>query len=142
MSEERVSADYLIETLMARRSKILAAWLNGTNPVVNPVLDRDGRLSFDNAAVEAAVADPATHYTIAWSAFDNATGTHRPAGGEQRVDGPGAEAPRALLQERPEFISARIRAFHPEQPEWVQPLDLYFRRAADGWALVGLERNP
>jgi hypothetical protein len=36
----------------------------------------------------------------------------------------------------------RLRAFHPEQPKWATPLVSYFRRAGDGWSLVGLERNP
>jgi hypothetical protein len=135
------AADYLVDTLLTRRSKILSRWLNGTNPVVNPRLDPSGALAFENAAYEAAVADPATHYTIAWSAFDNDSGTHR-AAGEQQVEGPRAQVPPALLEERPPFIAARLRAFHPDHPGWAQPLDLYFRRVPDGWALVGLERNP
>jgi hypothetical protein len=47
-----------------------------------------------------------------------------------------------LLAARPEYIAARLRAFHAEHPAWSDPLDAYFRRAADGWTLVGLERNP
>ena len=55
---------------------------------------------------------------------------------------PKAQAPAALLAAKPEFIAAQIRAFHPDQPAWAQPLSAYFRRGGEGWTLVGLDRNP
>jgi hypothetical protein len=44
-----------------------------------------------------------------------------------RMPGPGA--------------AARLRAFHPGQPGWPQPLTMYFRRTTAGFILVGLERG-
>ena len=131
-----------METLLARKGKVLMSWLNGTNPVVNPALNTSGLLTFENAAERAGVAKAAERYTIEWSRFDNATGTHEAAGAEASVTEPRAQAPASLLASKPQFIAARIRAFHPDRPAWAQPLMMYFRQLDGGWKLVGLERNP
>ena len=136
------ATDYLVRTLMERRAKVLRTWLSGANPVVDVALSDSGELTFDNAAVRAGVAKPPEHYTVRWSRFDNAAGTHQQQGDAQTVSQPRATAPAALLGARPEFISVQIRSNHPEQPSWAQPVVAYFRRAGDRWALVGLERNP
>ena len=138
---DRRATDYLTETILARKSKILTVWLNGTNPVVKPELSADGVLTFKNAAEAAGVAKGADHYSIEWSRFDNSAGTHQAVGGEQSVRETRAQAPAELLSGSPEYISARIRAHHQERPDWTQPLQLYFRRGGSGWTLVGLERN-
>ena len=135
------AAEYLSETLLARKTKVLRSWLNGTNPIVRPALSAAGALTFENAAEEAGVAKPADRYTIKWSEFDNAAQTHARKGGEQTVLERRAQAPQELLAARPGFIAARIRAFHPDHPAWRDPVTIYFRRAGDGWELVGLERG-
>jgi hypothetical protein len=140
------AAQYLTETLLARKGKILSAWLNGTNPVVEPSLSSNGVLTFENAAERAGVARAAERYTVAWSRFDNATGAHEAAGDDQTVTAKRAQAPADLLSGRAEYVSVRVRAFHPDFPAWNQPVQMYFRRPAGqdgpGWKLVGLERNP
>ena len=136
------AAEYLVETLVARKGKVLRAWLNGTNPVVNPALNAAGVLTFENAAELAGVAKAAERYTIEWSRFDNATGAHEPAGPEATVTEPRAQVPASLLAAKPQFIAARLRAFHRDHPAWAQPLMMYFRQMEGGWKLVGLERNP
>jgi hypothetical protein len=136
------ASEYLTQTLVERKRKSLAAWLNGTNPVINVKLGSDGALSFANAAVDAGVANAATHYTLSWSRFDNSTSTHTAVGEEQTVTTTSAQAPAALLSDGGEYISVRIRAFDPARPTWQHPLVAYFRRASGSWSLVGLERNP
>jgi len=136
------ATNYLSDTLLARKSKVLTAWLNGTNPIVDPALSASGTLTFTNAAEQAGVAQAAERYTIAWSRFDNAAGTHQPAGDEVTVTDRRAQAPASLLSANPEFVAARLRAVHPDRPDWAQPLMVYFRRGDAGWTLVGLERNP
>jgi hypothetical protein len=134
------ATEYLTKTLLERRSKVLTAWLNGTNPVVDLALSETGELTFTNAATQAAVAKPAERYTLRWARFDNATATAHPAGAEQTVTEPRASAPAELLAAKPEYISVEVRAFNPDQPAWSQPLSAYFRRAGDRWTLVGLDR--
>ncbi len=135
------STEYMIETILSRKAKVLMSWLNGTNPLVDFTLNPDGRLTFQNAAEQVGVAKPAERYTVAWSRFDNAAGTHTAAGSEQTVTTAAAQAPRELLSA--DFVCATIRAFHPDQPAWQQPVAVYFRRGPEStWTLVGLERNP
>ena len=136
------ATEYLTKILLERRSKVLAAWLNGTNPLVNVTLSPSGELAFENAAEKAGVAKAAERYTVQWSQFDNTAGAHHDAGGEETFSQARAQAPAQLMAARPDFVSARLRAFHADNPAWSQPLVVYFRRAGDGWSLVGLERNP
>ena len=132
---------YMVETILSRKAKVLMAWLNATNPVINFALDEQGRLTFQNAAEQVGVAKPPERYSIAWSRFDNASSTHTPVGGEQSVTARSAEAPRDLLSA--DFIAATIRSYHPDHVSWQQPVVVYFRRAPDStWTLIGLERNP
>ena len=139
-SEARAT-EYMTETILSRKAKVLMEWLNVTNPVVNVSLSAEGRLNFQNAAEEAGMAKAADRYTVAWSRFDNASRTHTPAGGEQPVTDRTALAPREVLSA--DFVAATIRAFHPDHPGWQHPVVVYFRRAPDAsWTLVGLERNP
>jgi hypothetical protein len=132
---------YLTDVILERRRKILVAYLNGTNPVVNPALSPSGELTFENAAESAAVAAAGGRYTIKWSALDNNTGALTAAGEAQTVTEGRAQAPASLLSSPAAFIAAEIRGSHPDHPAWSQPLMVYFRRAGGGWTLVGLERN-
>ncbi|MEO6213478.1 MAG: hypothetical protein ABIP65_07600 [Vicinamibacterales bacterium] len=134
------ATEYLTQTLLERKAKVLRSWLNATNPVVNLELDAAGRLSFRNAAEQAGVGGSAERYTLAWSRFDNTTRAHAAVGSEQTVTTTGAEAPRELLSDGGEFIAVTIRAFRPDQPAWQHPLIAYFKRS-DGWKLIGLERD-
>jgi hypothetical protein len=134
--------EYVTKTLLERRAKVLRTWLNGTNPIVNVAMSRSGELTFDNAAEAAGVAKSAERYHVQWSRFDNTTGVHHPIGDELTVPAPRAEAPAALASDAPDYVSVRLRAFHGDQPGWTGTVVAYFRRAADGWSIVGLERNP
>ena len=136
------ASEYLTQTLLERRTKVLVSWLNGTNPVVNVALSNAGVLTFSNGAVDAGMAKPAAHYTLAWSRFDNATSTHTAVGSEQKVTDLSAQAPAELLSSGAEYIAVTIRAVDPNRPSWSHPLIAYFRRGGDSWSLVGLERNP
>ena len=136
------ATEYLTSTLIARRAKVLNAWLNGTNPLVDVALSEGGVLTFRNAAELAGVAKPADRYTIQWSRFDNSTNTHHPIGEQQTAAEATATGPSELLRARPDYIAATLRAHHPEHPDWAQPLVAYFRRAGERWTLVGLERTP
>ena len=134
------ATEYLTDTLLVRRRKVLTATLNGTNPVVRPALSEAGVLTFENASVQAGVAEPAERYAIEWLRFDNASNTHERVGSEQNVTTTTAQAPAELL--RADFVAARIRTYHAAHSGWADPLTVYFRRGTAGWTLVGLERMP
>ena len=50
------------------------------------------------------------------------------------------EAPPSIVQGA-EFVSVAIRSLHPDFPGWEAPVNVYFRKAADGWQPVGLDRQ-
>ena len=133
---------HLADVLIKRRDAIGRAYLPAVNPVVDPRLDADGTLTFDNAAVAARVAEAPTAYRATWSRFDNATGADAPdrrdaAARRRHPPPPAAHGPRPGS-----FVEVDVAADSAAHPAWQQPVRTYFRRTADGWKLVGLERLP
>jgi hypothetical protein len=132
---------YLADVLIERRDKIGTTYLTAVNPIVNVALDGSGRLVFENAAVNAGVAKPpAGGYLVRWSTFDNNTGAAAPLGSPTVVAGTEARAPGSLPNAG--FVKLEVSAIQPAIESWAAPVDVYFRRAAAGWVLVGLDRLP
>jgi hypothetical protein len=135
------ATEYMAETLLKRREKVLRAWLTGVNPTVDFALSPSGELRFDNAAVAAGVASAPKSYRLKWARFDNATGVASDVGAEMVVDATTAAAPASLLYDTATtFIELRVSAVHEQFPSWAAPVTVHFRRAANGWTLVGLQR--
>jgi len=135
-SVERQLADIMIK----RRDTIVRTYLPAINPILNPRFDGT-RLSFDNAAVTYHVANRPEQYRAAWFRFDNATGERRPIA-ETTSTTTSLEAPADLSGDEGSFIAVDLAADSIEHPSCKRPIAVYFRRAADGWRLVGLERMP
>jgi hypothetical protein len=51
-------------------------------------------------------------------------------------------APRDLPTAAGSYIQVDISAESTANASWREPVRVYFRRAASGWTLVGLERMP
>ena len=137
------AAKLLAEVLIQRRDKIGQAYLNAINPVVNVALDGSDTLTFQNAAVEARVAnEPASGYTVRWSTFDNATGNATAIGSPTATTDRRTKAPASLPSTMGGIVKVQIAATDPAHAPWAAPVDAYFRRGASGWVLVGVERLP
>jgi hypothetical protein len=134
------AAEYITSVLLKRRDKVLRTWLTRVNPVTDATL-ADGRLRFTNAAVAAGVATAPIEYVAAWSRYDNTTG--EPVGEtiESRSTTPDVPAPSAIASADTAYLQVAVRTHHPDHPGWAEPVMLYFRRSADGWQTVGLERT-
>ena len=132
------AADYILSVLKKRRDRVAEVWLNGTNPVTNFMLDDQGTLTFENAAVKAKASTPGTGYAISWSRFDNATDSHQPIGAEATIPSETARAPQGL--DGSPFIAVSVRSLHAGHASWAKPVRVYFRREGQGWKTVGLER--
>jgi hypothetical protein len=128
---------HLAGVLMERRDKIARAYLADVNPLVNPKLSAAGELTFENAASAVGGGEP-TGYLAVWRQFDNASGDTRPLG-ESRGAQP-LRAPGGLPSSTGDMVQIDVSG--ADRPEWQPPARLHFRRAADGWALVGLDRSP
>ena len=131
------AALYLGDVIIVRRDKVARYYLNITNPVVDFAIDQ-GTMTFKNAAVDLRFASPADHYRIAWARFDNAAGNAEPVGEAITVKEPRAAAPRELLNA--DYIRVIVTSHHPQQPNWVHPVYIFFRKDGNGWKAVGLER--
>jgi hypothetical protein len=133
----------LTSVLIKRRNKIAAAFLPAINPLVDFALDRNGQLTFRNAAVDAGVAPAADGYRASWAAFDNATGEARTIGAADTTSPRHAIAsPGALPLAIGAHVRIEVSAPPPARSEWTRPVDVFFTRTAEGWRLVGLERHP
>jgi len=131
---------YMTETLIARRDKVVAAWINQVCPAVDPVLGTDGALTFVNAAVAARAAAPAESYQLQWFRFDNGAATRTAVGGRETVTAPAGLAPAGLLDSG-EYVGVEVTARHPQRPGWARPTAFFFRRSGAGWTLAGVERG-
>lgn len=132
------ATDYMAQTLITRRDKVVQTWLNGVLPVEDLELSPAGLLTFTNLAVDVRAAQPPESYTIRFARFDNASSEGTPVGDPAVTGELQAQAPREALSG--EFAMAVLTASHPRHPGWSTPCRAYFRRAGAGWTLVGLER--
>jgi hypothetical protein len=132
---------YLADVLIKRRDKIGRIYLTAINPIVNPQLSAAGRLTIGNAAVDAGFAPAPSTYRAAWMQFDNATGATRPIA-ETTSASTTIEAPGGLPSAPGSYIAVDLSAESSMYPSWAKPIRTVFRRTADGWKLVGLERLP
>lgn len=132
------STDYITQTLIARRDKVVKTYLNQVNPLVDVKLDASGTLTFENAAVSAKAATPAESYTLQWFRFDNTRNEKSNAGDAVTVTDLRASLPSGL-GDGP-YIGVTITGKHAQQSGWARPATFYFRRGSAGWETVGIER--
>ena len=137
---DAAAEQHLAAVLIQRRDKIARAYLPKLNPIVNPRLSANGSLTFENAAVEARVAEHAPAYHATWFQFDNATGQTRPLGATRSTTTTVA-APSGLPAATDTFVAVDLSGDTNAYPSWRQPVRVYFRRASDAWSLVGLDRQ-
>jgi hypothetical protein len=140
LSDPRASA-YLTDVLIKRRDQIGRTWLTAVNPVVHPVVDGSGLLTFRNAATDAGLAAPPSEYQVTWSTFDNATGVAAPIGIVQRCPEERCSLPaNGAVDAR--YLMAEIRTIQPAFPAWSAPVRVFLRRGGDAWTAMALERMP
>ena len=132
---------YLADVLIKRRDKVARTYLTAVNPIVNPRLDSNGRLTFENAAVATGVASGPAVYRAAWFRFNNGTGETQPLSDTHSATTT-LEAPRDLPTAAGSFIAVDVSAESEAHPAWRRPIRTHFRREGQGWTLVGLERLP
>jgi hypothetical protein len=135
------AADALADVLIRRRDKIARTYLTAVNPLVDFALDQSGVLTFTNAAAAAHVADePADGYQATWASFDNSTGEVRPIGSPVSGTSGRIQAPSGLPAATGAYVKVQVGTVKPAIAAWATPIDVYFRKTAEGWKLVGLER--
>ncbi len=134
---DAASEAFLAQAIADRRLRILQTFLPKVNPIVDPALDAQGRLTFWNAAVDAAVSDRVPGYRALWYTFDNAADKATLVATTEETQSPMPMPPMPAS----EFIKVDIAAVGGPEA-WTRPISVYFRRHSAGWTLVGLERLP
>jgi hypothetical protein len=129
--------DYVTGTLLRRREAVLRTWLLSQSSVAGVRIEGDGTLHFDNLAVDAGLIDGPSGYAFSWFRFDNRTGLHEQAA-EIKIGTSGASSIPTSLLHGPEYIGVEIREDHAAARA---PVRAYFRKTADGWLTVGMERT-
>jgi hypothetical protein len=131
----------LTSVLIKRRNAIGRAYLPAINPIVNPRLTAGGSLTFENAAAAYGFANEPDGYRAEWFHFDNTAGVGGSIGRTESTSR-SMTAPAGIPTERGAFVEVDLSAQSAAHPTWSRPVKTYFRRTADGWKLVGLERLP
>jgi hypothetical protein len=135
------SEAFLVKTLGERRDAIARAYLTAVNPIADPVLGRDGTLTFQNVAVEADVARAPEGYRATWFVFDNFIGSTK-ALGETAARSTIIDVPSDLPTAPGVYIKVQLRSVGAENKAWERPVDAYFRKIGGEWRLIGFERMP
>jgi len=123
---------HLADTLIRRRDKVVAYYLNLIDPLTDFRCDKSD-LTFRNLGVEAGLAEWA-EYDYTWFRFDNRSASLEPLGlsgvsADQRFEVPARRGP---------FLMARIRTRAAGRPAWRSSVDVYVGR---GRGVVGVDRD-
>ena len=122
---DRESEEFLVKAISDRRVRILQTFLPKVNPITDPAMDQTGRLSFRNAAADAAVADRAPGYRALWYTFDNLTNKATLVATTEETQSP-MQMPSLPASE---FIKVDLAAVGGPEA-WSLPVSAYFRRNA------------
>ena len=137
---DKAAADVLAKAIDERRRAIIARYLPGVTPIVEPAVDATGTLGFANAAVQAGVAPAPGEDLVSWASFDNATGKATDIA--QTRGGDRQPMPDMLPTNVGSYVRAAISAGAGAPEAWKRPVHAYFRRDVGAWTLVGFERMP
>lgn len=131
------SEAFLIKAIIDRKQRILQTFVPKANPIVDPLLDRSGRLTFRNLAVELNVAAPPAGYRALWYTFDNTTDRATLVATTEESQSSLVMPPMPAT----EYVKVDLSALGGPDA-WTTPISAYFRRNSGNWVLVGFERLP
>jgi len=131
--------DYLVDTLIERRDKIVRYYLTRINPLdgftLSAAADGGSSLEFVNLGVETRFGSQC-RYQYAWHRFDNQTETLSALG----VPGETSQTTLSVPEDTAEFLMVRVSSSCPAQPLWRRnPVEVYLRNSANP-SVVGIER--
>ena len=126
--------EYLIQTILGRRDKIVRYYLSQINPLDEFKLNA-GSLEFRNLGLDAGLSKSAS-YQYQWSVFDNDKQTATPIGQMQTAVLPSL----AIPDNASPYLMVRIQTEASDQPHWKQTVDVYLRNSGEK-TVVGIERE-
>lgn len=127
--------EYLANTLISRRDKILEHYMLQLNPLDHFRVS-DGRLGFRNLGEEVMAAE-ADSYLFSWFTFDNMTGERSPLGGEGRS----AESSIPIPESSADYLLATIVTQSANAAGWGKRVEVFIRNKAAADKVVGIWRE-
>jgi len=134
------ASNYLVETLIKRRDKIIRYYLPQMNPLDDFQLTGEPglslRLAFKNLGLEAGLAS-ASSYQYQWFRFDN------PSQGLETLSEirPSTEPSLAVPQDPAAYLMVRINTSSREQPQWRKKVEVFIRNDSQRPTVVGIQRE-
>ena len=128
---DKEAENYLIQTLIQRRDKIVKYYLTQLNPLDQFAIVNT-EMSFKNLGQDAGITGSAT-YQYQWYEFNNDKAASVSLGPEATTSNPQIPAPSSNA----EYLMVRVRTIHPDQPNWKKSVDVYLRNGQ----VVGIERE-
>ncbi|MDA2926502.1 hypothetical protein MYX78_04600 [Acidobacteria bacterium AH-259-G07] len=135
----REAEDYLIETLIKRRDKIIGYYLAQINPLDGFFLSGNKdpfHLEFENLSTKAGLSTTSS-YEYQWFRFDNDNLTLKPLADVQSTPVPSLLLP----HDHAPYLMVRIRTLSLEQEKWQKKVEVFIRNGSKK-SVVGIEREP
>jgi len=137
--DDPAASDYLVETLIKRRDKIIRYYLPQMNPLDDFQFTGEPgaslRLEFNNLGLEAGFA-VASSYQYQWFRFDNTSQGLEPVTEVRPSEGPSL----AIPQDNAAHLMVRINTSSREQPQWRKKVEVFIRNGSQP-KIVGIERQ-
>ena len=131
--EDQEAKEYLIQTLIARRDKIIRHYLDQLNPLDSFAVSEARELTYKNLGIEAGLASTAS-YRYQWFRFHNEQMTTEPlASATTSSNTPAITIP----SDNSEYLVVRINTSSEGHPNWEKSVDVYLRNGS----VVGIERE-
>jgi hypothetical protein len=130
--------NYLTETLLLRRDKVIRYYLDQINPLYDfQIVSKDGAnaLDFTHLGLEVGLAS-AESYEYEWNRFDNKTEKVEAIGSKSTASTSSITLPAAQA----EFFMVRIHTIDSQHPNWKGAVDVYIRNGSTP-TVVGIERE-
>ena len=137
--DDPAASDYLAETLIKRRDKIIRYYLPQMNPLDDFQFTGEPgaslRLAFTNLGLEAGFA-VASSYRYQWFRFDNQSQGLEPITEVRPSEWPSLAVP----QDNGAYLMVRINTSSREQPQWRKKVEVFIRNGSQP-KIVGMERQ-
>lgn len=134
--EDPEAENYLVQTLLKRRDKIVSFYFSQLNPLdrfeISPNQDS---LAFENLGLQAGLSGAAS-YEQQWFSFDNDAESLEAVSEVQSADRPALPIPGSDAS----ILMVRIRTMSADQPDWGKKVDVYLRNGPQK-SVVGIERE-
>ncbi|MFB3905285.1 MAG: hypothetical protein ACE15E_17685 [Acidobacteriota bacterium] len=136
--KDPAAEEYLIQTLIKRRDKIVRHYLTRMSPLADfELASRSARstLRFSNLG-ETYGLGKADSYEYQWSSFENRTGAMKPLGAQEVVATPELLVPRT---EGGDYLAVALQTHSQSHKGWSKPVTVYL--APSPLRVVGIERE-